>query len=93
MKTARFALAAVLSLPLGAQIVSHPRLLKFDPLKFDPPKAAQARHVLSNGAVVYAVEDHVFPLVGISLLVRTGQYLDPADKIGLAALTDRKSVV
>src|SRR6185436_15532847 len=79
-------MALLVSLPVAAQIVAHPRLLKFDTLKYDPPKAAQARHVLSNGAVVYTVEDHVFPLVNVSVLIRTGQYLDPADKIGLAAL-------
>ena len=79
-------LAALVAQPVAAQIVAHPRLLKFETLKYDPPKAAPARHVLSNGAVVYTVEDHVFPLVNVSLLIRTGQYLDPADKIGLAAL-------
>lgn len=78
------------STPLGrlkaADIVSHPKLLKFEPLRYDPPKASQYRHVLSNGAVAYLVEDHVFPLVNISVLIRTGQYLDPPGKTGLAAM-------
>lgn len=68
----------------GADIVPHPRLLKFEPLNYQPPKAAQYRHVLSNGAVAYMVEDHVFPLVNISVTIRTGQYLEPPDKAGLA---------
>ena len=70
---------------LAAQVPSHPRLLKFEPLDYQPPRAAQYRQVLSNGTVAYLVEDHVFPLVNISVLVRTGQYLDPPEKIGLAA--------
>ena len=43
--------------------------------------------MLSNGAVAYLVEDHVFPLVNLSVTIRTGQYLEPPDKIGLAAMT------
>jgi predicted Zn-dependent peptidase len=72
---------------LAAEIVSHPRMLKFEPLRYEPPQAARYRHVLSNGAVVYLVEDHVFPLVNLSVTIRTGQYLDPPDKIGLAGMT------
>jgi predicted Zn-dependent peptidase len=71
----------------AAEIVSHPRLLKFEPLNYEPPKAERHRHVLSNGAAVYLVEDHVFPLVTVAVTIRTGQYLDPPDKIGVAAMT------
>ena len=70
----------------AAEIVSHPKLLKFEALHYDPPQAAQYRHVLSNGAVAFLVEDHVFPLVNISVLIRTGEYLEPAGKTGLAAM-------
>ena len=69
------------------QIPAHPRELKYAPLTYTPPKRDQYRHVLSNGAVVYLVEDHDLPLVNISTTVRTGSYLDPAGKEGLAALT------
>src|ERR671917_368743 len=69
-----------------AGIPAPPRELKYTPLTFNPPKRDQYRHVLSNGVVVYAVEDHDLPLVNISTLVRTGSYLDPAGKEGLAAL-------
>ena len=70
----------------GADIVPHPKLLKFEPLTYQAPKAAQYRHALPNGAVAYLVEDHVFPLVNISVTIRTGQYLDPPGKEGLASL-------
>jgi zinc protease len=69
----------------AAEIPPHPSLLKFEPLNYQPPKAAQHRHVLSNGAVAYLVEDHAFPLVNVSVLIRAGRYLDPPGKAGLAA--------
>lgn len=40
--------------------------------------------MLSNGVVALLAEDHDFPLVNVSLLVRTGSYLDPKGKEGLA---------
>jgi predicted Zn-dependent peptidase len=67
-------------------IPTHPRELKYTTLSYTPPKRDKYRHVLSNGVVVYAVEDHDLPLVNIQTLVRTGSYLDPAGKEGLAAL-------
>ena len=84
---AAFALAAVVA-PVHAQTIpAHPRDLTFEPLEFDPPSAARHRHTLSNGVVVFIVEDHTLPLVNLSLLVRTGSYLGPPEKSGLAALT------
>lgn len=68
-------------------IPAHPRELKYTTLTYTPPKREQYRHTLSNGAVVYLVEDHDLPLVNVSTLVRTGSYLDPEGKEGLAALT------
>jgi predicted Zn-dependent peptidase len=69
------------------QIPAHPRELKYTTLTYTPPKRDQYRQVLSNGVVVYLVEDHDLPLVNISTIVRTGSYLDPTGKEGLAALT------
>jgi predicted Zn-dependent peptidase len=69
-----------------SDIPARPEQLKFVPLNYTPPKREQYRHVLSNGIVVYAVENHDLPLVNVSTLVRTGSYLDPAGKEGLAAL-------
>lgn len=68
-------------------IPAHPRDLKYTQLNYTPPKRDQYRHTLSNGAVVYLVEDHDLPLVNVSTIVRTGSYLDPAGKEGLATLT------
>ena len=66
-------------------IPAHPRDLKFSPLDYRPPKAADYRQVLANGVPCYLVEDHALPLVNISITVRTGAYLDPAGKDGLAS--------
>jgi zinc protease len=60
--------------------------LKYPALFYTPPKADQYRHVLSNGVVAYLVEDHDLPLINISITVKTGSYLDPAGKEGLASL-------
>ena len=68
-------------------IPTHPRELKYTTLNYTPPKREQYRQVLSNGVVAYLVEDHDLPLVNVSTIVRTGSYLDPAGKEGLAALT------
>jgi zinc protease len=70
-----------------AQIPSHPTDLTYAPLEFTAPQSAEHRHELSNGVVVFVVEDHELPLASVSVLVRTGSYLDPPDKIGLASLT------
>lgn len=67
-------------------IPARPEELKYTTLTYNPPKRDRYRHVLSNGMVVYAVEDHDLPLVNITTLVRTGSYLDPAGKEGLGSL-------
>lgn len=75
----------LLAATAGAQAVpAHPSELAFDPLDFTPPSAADHRHELSNGIVVYAVEDRELPLVTVAVTVRTGAWLDPPDKVGLA---------
>jgi len=88
---ALFALApaAQLAAQTAAQqpgIPPRPEELKFRTRNFTPPRREQFRHVLSNGVVVYAVEDRDLPLINVSTLVRTGSYLDPAGKEGLASL-------
>jgi zinc protease len=81
--------AAILALSFAwcDEIPKHPRDLKYPPLKFTPPRAADFRHKLASGATAYLVEDHELPLVQISVLVRTGEYLEPAGKTGLASVT------
>ena len=68
-------------------IPAHPRDLVYEDLAFEPPDPAAHRHELSNGVVVYIVPDRALPLVTVSVVVRTGAYLEPAGKAGLAALT------
>lgn len=65
--------------------VSDPRTMTFKPVEFSPPEPE--RVVLDNGMVLYLLEDHELPLVTITATMRTGSWLDPADKIGLAAMT------
>ena len=80
----------LVSVPVFAQeptIPDHPRNLFFEPLEFEPPSSESHRHTLVNGGTAFVVEDHALPLVNVSVLVRTGSYLDPLGKVGLAALT------
>ena len=72
---------------LAQSFPAHPRDLVFEDLSFEPPDPAAHRHELSNGAVVYIVPDRALPLVTVSVVVRTGAYLEPPEKAGLAALT------
>ncbi|MBS0181701.1 MAG: insulinase family protein [Nitrospira sp.] len=65
--------------------VSDPRTMTFKPVEFSPPEPE--RVVLDNGMVVYLLEDHELPLVTITTTMRTGSWLDPTDKIGLAGIT------
>lgn len=65
----------------GAQMVSK---LHFKPLEFTPPKAK--RMVLSNGMVLYLLEDHDLPIINITATIRTGAVYEPPEKAGLASL-------
>ena len=82
-------LLALVAALAGAEdaIPRHPRELKFAPLNYAPPHATDFHHKLKSGAVAFLVEDHELPLVNISVIVRTGEYLDPAGKKGLARIT------
>lgn len=80
--------AALAALPAAPQqLAKHPRELRFDERQFTPPKAADFQHKLANGAVAFLVEDHEFPLVNVEVIIRTGGYLEPPEKAGLAGLT------
>lgn len=45
------------------------------------------RYELSNGLVVYLMEDHDLPLVSGTATFRTGSYLEDVEQAGLAAIT------
>ena len=65
----------------------RPESFTFKPLVFNPPKLADFRTTLSNGLVVYIGEDHQIPWINASLMVRTGPFLEPKDKLGVAVMT------
>ncbi|MCS6897275.1 MAG: insulinase family protein, partial [Nitrospira sp.] len=70
---------------LGDVATGDPRTMRFAPVEFSPPEPE--RLVLDNGMVVYLLEDHELPLITITATMRTGGWLDPSDRVGLASLT------
>ena len=87
-----YALAIIYALSVlpaltSAQVPETPDKLVFPELEFTPPERSDYRHTLSSGAVVYVVEDHDLPLVDVLVKVRTGSYLEPRSKAGLAYFT------
>ena len=69
----------------GSATLSDPRQMTFKPVELTPPEPD--RVVFENGMVVYLLEDHELPLISMTATMRTGSWLDPADKIGLASMT------
>ncbi len=78
-------LVSVIAACAGEPALADPRTMTFEPVEFSPPEPE--RVVLDNGLVVYLLEDHELPLITITATMRTGSWLDPADKVGLAAMT------
>ena len=64
----------------------QPAGLKFPPLGKIPKPEIQVT-VLPNGMKVYLMENRNLPLVSGSALVRTGSWLEPREKFGVASLT------
>lgn len=62
------------------------RDLRFPPLKHIPIPNVAA-YTLPNGMKLYLLEDHELPVVSGSIRVRTGNLLEPADRVGLAEVT------
>ena len=79
--------AAASGAPALGAIPARPEKLSFPELKYEPPSPEHFRVPLKSGPVAYIVPDRELPLVNISILVRTGDYLDPDGKEGLANLT------
>jgi len=75
----------VLAACAGDFALGDPRQMTFKSVEFTPPEPD--RVVLENGMVVYLLEDHELPLISMTATMRTGSWLDPAEKIGLASLT------
>ena len=78
-------LVVVLRLPAFANTARHYTELEFPPLpEIQLPE--YARYELDNGIVVYLMEDHELPLVSGTAMIKTGDRLEPSDKVGLATL-------
>lgn len=81
------ATGALVVMPLHAQ-VERPEEIRYPPLP--PMEIPRPERVeLSNGLIVYLLEDHELPLVTVQVSVRTGSRYEPDDKVGLASLTAR----
>ncbi|MDH5195536.1 MAG: insulinase family protein [Nitrospira sp.] len=78
-------LASSVTAYAGELALGDPRAMTFPSVEFSPPEPE--RVVLENGMVVYLLEDHELPLVSVTVTMRTGSWLDPIDKIGLASIT------
>jgi zinc protease len=70
-----------------AGIPDRPEKLAFPALSYEPPAPEKFRVPLKSGPIAYVVEDRELPLVNIAVYVRTGEYVDPPGKEGLADLT------
>lgn len=77
------------SAPVFAQaaIPDRPEKLAYPPLVYEPPAPEKFRVPLKSGPVAYVVPDRELPLVNVVVYARTGSYLEPAGKEGLADLT------
>jgi zinc protease len=71
----------------ASNIPARPEALKFPPLDYQPPNPAAFRTQLKSGPVVYIAPDRELPLVNLNILVRTGGYLEAAEKRGVAGVT------
>jgi len=71
---------------LSQAIPGRPEQLKYPPLTYEPPAPEKYRVMLRSGPIAYVVPDRELPLVNISVLAHTGEYLQPEGKEGLADL-------
>jgi zinc protease len=69
------------------KIVDHPDKLKYEELKYQPPKPDGYRHTLKCGVTAYVVENPVVPTFELTISVRTGSMYEPVEKAGVADLT------
>ncbi|HRI11985.1 MAG TPA: pitrilysin family protein [Verrucomicrobiota bacterium] len=72
---------------VAAEIPDRPEKLTFPPLTYEPPNPANYRVPLKAGPIAYVVPDRTLPLITISVMLRSGGYLDPQGKEGLAEFT------
>lgn len=82
-----FAVAGVFNSSAADKIPDRPEKLSFPKLKYEPPNPSDYRVELKSGPVAYVVPDRELPLVNIVVYVRTGDYVVPEGKEGLAGIT------
>lgn len=83
-----FSVAGLLGMSAwSATIPDRPEKLQYPALVFNPPKAQEYRVELKSGPVAYLVPDHELPLVTVTVLVRTGNYVVPEGREGLGEVT------
>jgi len=70
---------------IASDLLAPPSTMTFPSLVFHPLKAK--RIVRPDGMVLFLLEDHELPLIQMQAIIRTGSYLDPDDKLGLAEMT------
>ncbi len=80
-----FALILLITATGEARNKPHEGLV-YPPLN-QPQPPVPDRFELDNGMIVYLLEDHELPIIDISVRIRTGSLYEPADKVGLAAIT------
>lgn len=71
----------------AAGIPDRPEELVYPDFVFETPDGAQYRRDLAGGIPIVIVEDRTLPLIRLGVSLRIGDFLDPADRIGLASLT------
>ena len=81
------ALLSPAAAPAQAAIPDRPEKLTYPALVYEPPAPENFRVQLKSGPVAYVAPDRELPLVNIVIYARTGSYLEPAGKAGLADLT------
>ncbi|MEM9925414.1 MAG: pitrilysin family protein [Cyanobacteria bacterium P01_D01_bin.50] len=73
-------------IPQGKYTPKHYTDLEFQPVgEIKLPE--YERYELSNGMIVYLMENHELPLVNGRALINTGSRFEPVDEVGLASLT------
>jgi zinc protease len=70
---------------LPKALSGDPRKIPIGPLELEVKKPQRAQ--LTNGIQVYLIPDRAVPLINLRLVVPVGSFDDPADKLGLAAIT------
>jgi zinc protease len=76
---------------LAAAAVAETPTVSYKSLQYPPLNRIKApqplRYELPNGMVVYLLEDHELPKIGLHVFVRAGSRWEPAAKAGLASIT------